>query len=30
VRVYNPQGARGWLLQRLAKLRKRSDVQVPS
>lgn len=30
VRIYNPHGARGWLLQRLAKLRKHSDAQCPS
>jgi CelD/BcsL family acetyltransferase involved in cellulose biosynthesis len=30
VRIYNPHGARGWLLQRLAKLRKRPAEQEPS
>jgi CelD/BcsL family acetyltransferase involved in cellulose biosynthesis len=30
VRIYNPHGARGWLLQRLAKLRKRPGEQEQS
>jgi CelD/BcsL family acetyltransferase involved in cellulose biosynthesis len=30
LRIYNPHGARGWLLQRFAKMRKRSEAQEQS